>query len=869
MEKQNTANQTKYLADYKASDFSINSVKLDFALFDNQTIVTAKLDISKVNKTVNNLELNGENLQLLSVDIDGESFENYEVLDNKLIIKNTPDSFILSTQVIIHPEKNTLLEGLYKSSNIFCTQCEAEGFRRITYFLDRPDVMTKYSVRIEADENKYPKLLSNGNLVNKGSLGNGRHYANWDDPHLKPSYLFALVAGNLASVEKTIQTKSGNDVVLEVLTEPDFISQADYALGALERALRWDEQTFNLEYDLDKYMVVAIGDFNMGAMENKGLNVFNSKYVLATPKTATDKDFLNIENIIGHEYFHNWTGNRVTCRDWFQLSLKEGLTVFRDALFSADMTTKGIKRLEEVKTVREHQFIEDQGPMSHPVRPDNYIEINNFYTLTVYEKGSEVIRMIYNLIGEENFKKGIELYFKRHDGTAVTVEDFAQAMTDASGFDFMGQFFKWYTQSGTPKLSVETNYDKNSKIFKIQLNQTHKVTANQLEKHNLVIPVTYKLFDKNGKSISKEEVLIVDESTKTIEIKDITQKPVLSILRNFSAPVIVEFEQSDKDLHTLVRYDDDLFIRFNAMQILLKRCVRLALNNDEKVNKLVDEKVNEIVDTYKYILNSPDDLSEKSEILSLPSLSVFFETMDLVDVTKLAKIVNQIKQKIAISLTDNLIKVIDKKAKYNDLDLSFLAISERKYKNTCLAILAKTKLENVKNIAKQIYNNSNTMTNKLSALAVLNTYKSDDRKNALLSFYNEFKTDPQVMDKWFAIQASANFDSTFDEINKLAEHKLFSLTNPNKVRSLFGTFCMGNLEQFHNKSGKGYKLLANLVAKLDKINPSIAARMVTPLTQWKRFDNNSQKLMKSELQQLLENTEISKDLYEVVSKSVV
>ncbi len=538
--------KTTYLADYKPSDFSIDQVYLDFSLFEDQTVVTTKIQFTKENKRVKHLRLVGENLQLVSVALDGQSYDNYEENDGVLTVRQVPESFTLSTQVIIKPQENTLLEGLYRSSNIFCTQCEAEGFRHITYFLDRPDVMTKYQVRIEADKEKYPVLLSNGNLQETGEVFGERHFAVWNDPFLKPSYLFALVAGDLAVAEKSIKTKSGNDLLLQVYTEKAFAHQADYALGAAERAVRWDEQTFGLEYDLERYMIVAISDFNMGAMENKGLNIFNTKYVLASTETATDKDFFHIENVIGHEYFHNWSGNRVTCRDWFQLSLKEGLTVFRDGLFSADMSTKGIKRLEEVRTVREHQFVEDQGPMSHPVRPDNYIEINNFYTLTVYEKGSEVIRMMYNLVGEANFKKGIDLYFARHDGQAVTVEDFAQAMSDASGFDFTGQFFRWYTQAGTPRVVASTEYDESTRIFRMHFSQHHKATAGQTEKDNLVIPLAYRLFDEQGNSMSSENVVVLDSDEKTIEFGSIKTRPVVSFLRNFSAPVLVDFKQSSK-----------------------------------------------------------------------------------------------------------------------------------------------------------------------------------------------------------------------------------------------------------------------------------------------------------------------------------
>ncbi len=860
--------KTQYLADYKTSDFDIQSVNLDFSLFDNQVIVTSKIVFHKTNKRVKNLHLVGENLRLIGLSIDGKAYDNYECQNNGLTVRQVPQTFTLSTQVIIHPERNTLLEGLYRSNNIFCTQCEAEGFRHITYFLDRPDVMTEYRVRIEADKKRYPTLLSNGNFVAAGDLTGGRHFTEWHDPFAKPSYLFALVAGDLAVSEKTFTTASGREVLLQVFTEKAFADQSEYALGALERAMRWDEETFELEYDLERYMVVAIGDFNMGAMENKGLNIFNAKYVLATPETATDKDFLNIENIIGHEYFHNWTGNRVTCRDWFQLSLKEGLTVFRDALFSADMTTKGIKRLEEVRTVREHQFIEDQGPMSHPVRPDNYMEINNFYTLTVYEKGAEVIRMMYNLIGEANFKKGMKLYFERHDGQAVTVEDFVQAMSDASGHDLMGQFFLWYTQAGTPELKVSTTYDSKARTFKMHFEQYNAPTAGQDDKKPLVIPITYRLFNQNGESMSSENVIVLDSESKTVEFGSIREKPVVSLLRNFSAPVIVKYEQNDDERHILVRHDDDLFVRFDAIQSLLKQVIANCLDKPLSKNKAAQQSVEKIVQTLAFILSDDDTANaEKAELLQLPNLSVFFDLMDLVDIDILSEAVDGVYKTIAKQLKPELEAVLAKPAQYDVQDLSFNAMGERSYRNVCLGLLAKIADKAVLSQAKILFDESSTMTNKLAALSALNKKPNKARDEALSAFYEQFKDDPQVVDKWLALQASADFDETIETVKTLAKHKAFAMTTPNKVRALYGSFSH-NLRQFHHNSGSGYQLLGEVTSQLDEINPSIAARMVTPLTQWRKFDKKRQELMRAELKKLLAKKSLSKDLYEIVSKSL-
>lgn len=856
--------KTHYLSDYKPSDFAIRKVVLDFALFDNHTLVTAKLDFVKTNKRVKNLQLVGEGLELLALSLDGQAYDNYELSAEGLIVKKVPSNFTLSTQVKIHPEKNTLLEGLYRSNQIFCTQCEAEGFRRITYFLDRPDVMSEYYVRLEADKSKYPTLLSNGNLLEEGDCSNGRHYARWHDPFAKPCYLFAVVAGDLAVTAKTIQTASGREVLLQVFTEKDFIHQADYALGALERSMRWDEQTFALEYDLDRYMVVAIGDFNMGAMENKGLNIFNTKYVLATPETSTDKDFTNIENIIGHEYFHNWTGNRVTCRDWFQLSLKEGLTVFRDALFSADMTTKGIKRLEEVRTVREHQFIEDQGPMSHPVRPDNYIEINNFYTLTVYEKGAEVIRMMYNLIGEANFKKGMQLYFARHDGQAVTVEDFAQAMSDASGTDLTGQFFRWYTQSGTPTLKVKSEYDTGARTFKVHFSQHHSSTPGQTEKDNLIIPIAYRLYNESGEAMSSENVVVLDTADKTLEFGSVNTPPVLSLLRNFSAPVIVEYQQSDAELHVLVRHDDDLFVRYDALLTLLKRAVKQLISNPVAVEEIATP----IAQTLTQVLHGDSPKAEIAELLHLPNLAVFFDVLSPIDVQVLAAAVEQLKSALAAQLDGVLQAAFATPAAYVADDLRFEAMGERALRNACLALLAIQPQERVQVLAKKYYDGATVMSNRLAALSALNQHPGELRDTALQDFYQRFKDDPLVVDKWLAMHAAFDDEQAFADVTQLSEHEAFSLTNPNKVRALYGTFCMHNSKQFHHPSGRGYKLLAELVGRLDGINPGIAARMITPLTQWQRFDSKAGQLMREQLQHLLANKELSKDLYEVVSKSL-
>lgn len=873
-----TTRKVTYLKDYKPSDFAVKSVYLDFSLFNNQTIVSAKIEFQKTNKRVKNLHLSGEDLTLLNIAIDGEVTDNYELIEGGLIVKQVPADFTLSTQVLIHPETNTLLEGLYRSSNIFCTQCEAEGFRRITYFLDRPDVMTVYTVRLEADKSSYPVLLSNGNLIEAGDCEHNRHYAIWHDPFPKPSYLFALVAGQLLVKEKYVKTSSKREVMLQVFTEPAFYHQADYALEALHRAMVWDEKTFKLEYDLDRYMIVAIGDFNMGAMENKGLNIFNAKYVLATPETATDQDFLNIENIIGHEYFHNWSGNRVTCRDWFQLSLKEGLTVFRDALFSADMTTKGIKRLEEVRTMRDHQFVEDAGPMSHPVRPDNYIEINNFYTLTVYEKGAEIIRMMYNLVGETQFKRALALYFQRHDGQAVTIEDFAKAMTDATGYNFLGQFFNWYTQAGTPTVHVRSEYDAAGRVFKIHLRQSYpenvNLPANQVtEKAPVVIPIAYRLFDKAGNSLSGENVVVLSEKERTVVFGSLNKEPVVSFLRNFSAPVRVDFPQSDGDLLILLRHDDDLFVRFNALESLLNQAIKAAYHDD---TARVDYLIEEIAGGLAHLLKSNTPVAEKAELLHLPDVAVFFELFQAIDVPRLARCVNQIYAGIVLRLYPELLAGATTEMQYASDDLSFAAMSERRLKNACLLLLGKG-MKAVDDedaraafvmLAKSHYDAAENMTDRMAALEALNAFASKAREDALADFYQRFAGDPQALDKWFMLNALFDDESTIHKVAQLAKSPDFSLTNPNRVRALYGVFCQKNVVQFHSSSGAGYELLGDLLLTLDAINPSIAARLATPLTRFRIFAPAQQEKMQRVLMRLLATEQLSKDLYEIVFKSL-
>lgn len=860
--------EIKYLKDYQPTAYTAKTLDMLFDIHDDQTLVTTKTEFIRQDGNATSLRLNGRNLELLELHINDAPHSDYSVgeaaHDHELVLNNLPaDGFTLTTKVKLHPEHNTALEGLYQSSGIFTTQCEAEGFRRITYALDRPDVMSTYHVRIEADK-KYPCLLSNGNLLASGDLENGRHFAEWHDPHVKPSYLFALVAGDLAHIEKTIKTRSGRDVLLQLYTEKAFIHQADWGMEALIKSIRWDEETFDLEYDLDRFMIVAIGDFNMGAMENKGLNIFNTSCVLADTETQTDDDFLRVENIIGHEYFHNWTGNRITCRDWFQLALKEGLTVFRDSIFSADMTTKGIKRLEEVNTVRNLQFVEDAGPTAHPVRPDKFIEISNFYTLTVYEKGGEVIRMMWNLLGEENFKKGMKLYFKRHDGHAVTVEDFAQAMTDASErgkeVNLMGQFFRWYTQSGTPVVTVTSEFDANTKQYKLHFSQNTPASHDQAEKQPVVIPIAMKLFNQNGQAIDDERVFILDTESDTFVIDGQDTAPVASLFRNFSAPVKVEFEQSDADLHTLVKYDDDLFVRFDAMQLLYKRFVKATLDGHSP-------SIDELVDTARSVLKSNTDAAEKVEILSIPALSVFYDVVSPVDVSAVDNAVKHLSTALASALKTDLLTIVNTAPTHDSKDMAFEAIAERRLHGFALNFLAKTNDSDIAELAYQSYQNASVMTNRMDALNALNNFDGELRDKALADFYETFKHDPQVVDKWLSLNARADFDKTIARIDELLEHEAFSLKTPNKVRSLIGGLAMGNPVQFHRIDGKGYELFTKVIKAVDKLNGEISARMVFPLLQWKQYDEARQAMMKSALESL-KSDDMTKNLYEQVTKAL-
>ena len=846
-----TENAVRILADYQPSDFSISTINLTFELSDNATLVTNEMLVSKANTNNADLILNGENLALLSVSIDGEKLNKnqYQLTETFLTIPVSKSDFSLTIVTEINPVENTALEGLFKSGGAFCTQCEAEGFRRISYYLDRPDVMAKFTTKIIADKNNYPFLLSNGNKIDEGDLPNGKHFVTWQDPFLKPCYLFALVAGDFDLLTDTYKTSSGREVALEIFVDRGNLYKAHHAMTSLKKSMQWDEETFGLEYDLDIYMIVAVDFFNMGAMENKGLNVFNSKFVLADQKTATDTDYFNVEAVIAHEYFHNWTGNRVTCRDWFQLSLKEGLTVFRDQQFSADMHSAAVTRIQNVRVLRAHQFAEDAGPMSHPIRPEKVVEMNNFYTLTVYEKGAEVIRMIHTLLGKDNFRKGMDLYFERFDGMAVTCDDFVDAMADASGINLQ-QFKHWYSQSGTPELTVTESYNETSKEFSLTIKQINTPSKVQPEKVDLHLPIKVELI--NGKQ-KEQHCLALTNKQQTWQFPGFKSKPIVAFLSDFSAPVKVDFKQSNDELETLMVEASDAFNRWDAGQSLLSGYILSLVDNPELV---LPEN---LITAFAKILASDSDPALKAEQITLPSFDELIDKVDKTDPIVLLDAIKQVKVFLAKGLKAQLLEVY-----YAHHDKSYcndgLSIGERALKNRCLSYL--TELSEYKDLIAKQYENSDNMTDTLAALSASANVEYNDFSKLMADFEHQWYETPLVMDKWFTIQASFGGKSIFTHLETLQLHPLFTLKNPNRARSLIGAFAHQNPRYFHCASGRGYQFLTKQLIQLNEINPQVASRLITPLIQFERFDDKRQQLMKEQLSELAKLPNLSKDLQE-------
>jgi len=863
--------QEKHLSDYRPSDYLISSIDLEFDLFDNQTKVKAVSQVQRASKDITPLFLFGEELTLLSLLIDGVDHADYELTEGGIYIKNLPASFTLEINTEIDPAQNQAFEGLYKSGSAFCTQCEAEGFRRITYYLDRPDVLAKFTTKVTADKTLYPYLLSNGNQVDQGDLDDGRHFVCWEDPFPKPAYLFALVAGDFDCLEDNFETKSGRDVKLALFVDKGNLDKTQHAMVSLKKSMKWDEERFNLEYDLDIYMIVAVDFFNMGAMENKGLNVFNSKFVLANSQSATDQDYLGIEAVIGHEYFHNWTGNRITCRDWFQLSLKEGLTVFRDQEFSSDLGSRSVNRIKNVMTMRDHQFAEDAGPMSHPIRPESVMEMNNFYTLTVYEKGSEVIRMLHTLLGEEKFQQGIQLYVKRFDGQAVTCDDFVTAMQDASGID-LTLFKRWYSQSGTPSVFVTDHFDSKNQTYQITFNQKTFPTADQKKKLPLHIPVDIELLDNNGNAIELLEgktnrVLSLTQKEQTFIFKDIKNKPVPCLFRGFSAPVKYQYTYTDEQLLDIMSFASDEFSRWDAGQTLFNKYL---VSNVKALQQGQEMSLPSIfIDGFKSVLVSEElDPSLVADMFAFTSENGARELFDLVDIDAIHNAREFMIKQIAVELhelfVDTYLRHNQLKAYQPNID----DIAQRKLKNSALAFIARVDKKLADQYVLSQIASCNNMTDYLGALNAANSGLLPCRSDVMQTFDNKWFENGLVMDKWFALQASMPSDNVLKNIEALFNHRSFDFNNPNRLRALVGAFAQTNSYRFHHIDGSGYKFLTDQLIKLNRQNPQVASRLITPLIQFKRLDNARVSLIKAELNRLLALPDLAVDLYEKVSKAL-
>ena len=875
-----------YLKDYQAPEYLIDETHLTFELFDDHSLVHAQLVMRRNPERgagLPPLVLDGQHLELMSLQVDDVelSAADYQLTADHLTLQPKAERFTVDSTVRIHPETNTALEGLYKSGGMFCTQCEAEGFRKITYYLDRPDVMSIFTTTVSADKQQFPILLSNGNPIASGQEEDGRHWATWEDPFKKPAYLFALVAGDLWCVEDTFTTMSERVVTLRIYVEPENIDKCQHAMTSLKKSMRWDEEVYGREYDLDIFMIVAVNDFNMGAMENKGLNIFNSSAVLARAETATDAAHQRVEAIVAHEYFHNWSGNRVTCRDWFQLSLKEGFTVFRDAGFSADMNSATVKRIQDVAYLRTHQFAEDAGPMAHAVRPDSFIEISNFYTLTVYEKGSEVVGMLHTLLGPQGFRKGSDLYFERHDGQAVTCDDFVKAMEDANGVD-LTQFKRWYSQAGTPRLAVSESWDSATGTYSLTFRQSYPVTPDKQEKLPFVIPVELGLLDSQGGEIalrlageaaagSTSRVLSVTEAEQTFTFVDITERPLPSLLRGFSAPVKLSFPYDRDQLMFLMQHDSDGFNRWDAGQQLSVQVLQELIGQHQQGRALVMDQ--RLVTALRTVLEDEQlDQAMVAEMLSLPSEAYLTEISEVADV----EAINAAREFARRQLADSLFDALWERYQANrsvSRATPYVAEAEhfarRALQNIALSYLMLSGKPQVLDATIEQFDTSDNMTERLTALAVLvNSPFTDARDKALAVFAENFKDNALVMDQWFSVQAGSPLPGGLERVKALMQHPAFNIKNPNKVRALIGAFAGQNLINFHAADGSGYRFLADLVIELNGFNPQIASRQLAPLTRWRKYDSARQALMKAELERILVSGNLSADVFEVVSKSL-
>ncbi|MBF0470949.1 MAG: aminopeptidase N [Gammaproteobacteria bacterium] len=868
--------QPVLLQDYTPPAYRILSTELTFELLPARTVVRSRLRLEAAEGIAAGtaLRLDGESLELLSLAVNGQPLNktDYEVDECGLTLLSPPPSLLFECEVAIEPDSNSALEGLYISGGIFTTQCEAEGFRRITYYIDRPDVMALFTTRIIASRSSYPVLLANGNCIEKGELEDGRHFALWHDPFPKPCYLFALVAGRLHRVSDTFTTASGRNVALEIYVEPGNEKKCDHAMRSLKKAMAWDEQRYGLEYDLDIYMIVAVSDFNMGAMENKGLNVFNAGYVMACPETATDNDYLGIEGVIAHEYFHNWSGNRVTCRDWFQLSLKEGFTVFRDQQFSAEMNSAAVKRIDDVRLLRTYQFAEDAGPIAHPVRPDSYYEINNFYTLTVYEKGAELIRMIHTLLGEEGFRKGSDLYFQRHDGQAVTCDELVAAMADANGRDF-SRFSRWYSQKGTPRVKVSRSYNGQEQRLQLTIEQLPPSSANSERWQWLPIPFTFALFSAEGDPLPLdtgsgtaaplEMTLSLEQQRSEVVIENIPPGSVPSLLRNFSAPVKLESDISDRERALLMAHDSDPFNRWDVGQQLAETMVITCYHGSVQLDPGYAEAFGTM------LADMAMDPALKSESLALPDILYLLEQIPAVDPQQLYRTLKALERELVDRYRKPMIDLyLQLQSGDEPFGIDAESMGQRRLKNRMLSWLAGAGDSEAEALVLRQFEQSSNMTDALAALTHIVHYRLPQRQELLQQFYQRWESEPLVIDKWFAIQATTPDPEAVDEVLALRRSPRFNLRNPNRVRSLVASFGTRNPNAFHSGSGEGYRFMADTIIELDRTNPQIASRLMTPLTLWKRYEEGRSHLMYRELERILSQERLSRDLREVVEKSV-
>jgi aminopeptidase N len=870
---------TIYRKDYTPPAFLVDTVELGFDLAPARTLVANRITLRQnPASSSHDIVLHGEAIELVQLRLNGKLLAagDYTLTESTLTIRKAPAAVVLEIETICAPVENTTLSGLYVSNGNFFTQCEAEGFRRITFFPDRPDVMAKYTVMLRADKAAYPVLLSNGNLIEEGDLGDGRHYAKWEDPFKKPSYLFALVAAKLVCQEETFKLADGRDVLLQVWVEEGNLDKTDYAMQSLKNSIRWDEERFNLELDLDRFMIVAVGDFNMGAMENKGLNIFNTKFVLANPRTATDIDFAGIEAVVGHEYFHNWTGNRVTCRDWFQLSLKEGLTVFRDQEFSADMigtdSGRAVTRIDQVRTLRQAQFPEDAGPMAHPVRPDSFVEINNFYTVTVYEKGAEVVRMYQTLLGRDGFRKGMDLYFERHDGQAVTCDDFRAAMADANQRD-LAQFERWYSQAGTPVVTARTRYDAVKRNFDIILSQ-----RGQVDQQPFHIPVAVGLLGANGKDLpltlengkhEKGATTVVLELTTQEQIfrfRNVDERPIPSVLRDFSAPVILEYDYTDAELLHLFNHDSDPVNRWEAgqrlaMERLLKLTAQVAAHGAG--NLKLD---NTFINAMRTVLTDETlDPAFRELALILPSETIIAEQMEVVDPQAIHTARQFLRRTIGAALKPELLAQYHANQTPGEYSPDALSAGKRALKNLCLSYLTVSPDMAELKLTQQQFESATNMTDRSAALVAM-IHSGAEAGPYLKAFYKDFENEALVIDKWFAMQAAA---PTTDAaaVRKLMEHPAFTLKTPNRARALIFNFTNANPSQFHAADGSAYAFWAEYVIKLDAINPQVAARLARAMDRWRRYAPALQAKMKQALEKVAAQ-KLSNDVAEVITKAL-